>query len=76
MGQKPSFWPNSKLFKKIFKKKTFHNLPFQGKLWPAIPRQQIELESCSNHVMTSGVVYFRIKKEKLIWLGGFGPMGS
>ena len=33
-----------------------HNLPFQGKLWPAITRQQIQLESCSNPVMTSGVV--------------------
>jgi len=31
-------------------------LPFQGKLWPAINRQQIELESWSNRVMASGVV--------------------
>jgi len=31
-------------------------LPFQGKVWPAISRQQIELESCSNSVMTRGVV--------------------
>jgi len=38
MGQKPSFWPNSKLFRKD------------------TTRQQIELESCSNPVMTSGVV--------------------
>jgi len=34
-----------------------NQLPFQDKLWPqAITRQQIELESCSNPVMTSGVV--------------------
>jgi len=26
------------------------------KLWPAITRQQIELDSCSNPVMISGVV--------------------
>jgi len=31
-------------------------LPFEGKLWQAITRQQIELESCSNPVITSGVV--------------------
>jgi len=31
-------------------------LTFQGKLWPAITRQQIELESCSNPVKTSDVV--------------------
>jgi len=31
-------------------------MPFQEKLWPAITRQQIELESCSNTVRTSGVV--------------------
>jgi len=49
MGQKPSFWSNSKLQKR-------HNLPIQGKLWPAITQQQIELESCSNPVMTCGVV--------------------
>jgi len=50
MGQKPSFWPNSKLFRKgiIF--------PFRAKLWPAIAWQQIELQSCLNPVMTSGVV--------------------
>jgi len=49
MGQKPSFWPNSKLQKS-------HNLPYEGKLLPAITRKQIELRSCSNTVMTSGVV--------------------
>jgi len=43
-------------------------LPFQGKLWPAVTRQQIEVEGCSNPVMTSGVVYLRIKK---ILVGGF-----
>jgi len=48
MGQKPSLWPNSKLFRK--------GITFQGKLWPAITRQQIELESCSNPVITSGVI--------------------
>jgi len=39
MGQKPTF-----------QKK--HHLPFQAKLWPAITRQLIELESCSNPLMT------------------------
>jgi len=39
---------------KRFQKK--HIFPFQGKLWPAITGKQIELESCSNPVMTSGVV--------------------
>jgi len=29
---------------------------FWPKVWPAITRQQIELESCSNPVMSSGVV--------------------
>jgi len=38
-------------------------LPFQDKLWSAITWQQIELESCSNPVMTSGVVSFRTKKK-------------
>jgi len=33
-----------------------HTLPFQAEFWPAIPRQQIELESCSNPVTTSGFV--------------------
>jgi len=33
-----------------------NNLPFQGKPYPAINRQQIELASCSNLEMTSGVV--------------------
>jgi len=28
----------------------------QGKIWPATIGQQIELESCSNPVMTRGVV--------------------
>jgi len=37
-------------------------LLFPGKPWPAITRQQIELESCSNPVMTGGVVWFRKKK--------------
>jgi len=55
---------------KTFQKR--RNLPFQGKLWPAITRQQIELDGCSNPVMTRGVVQFRIE----IWVGGFGPMGS
>jgi len=49
MGKKNSFWPNSKLQKR-------QNLPFQGKLWPVITRQQIELNSCSNPVITSSVV--------------------
>jgi len=31
-------------------------LPFQAKIWPAITQQQVELESCSNPAMTSGVV--------------------
>jgi len=31
-------------------------LPIQCKLWPAITWQQIELESCLNPAMTSGVV--------------------
>jgi len=31
-------------------------LPFQGKLWPAITRHQIEPESYSNPAMTGGVV--------------------
>ena len=52
MGQKPSFWPNPKLFRK----------GTSAQIWPAIPRQQIELQNCSNPVMTSGVVEFRIKK--------------
>jgi len=68
-GSKTQFWAKFKTFQKR------HNLPFQGKLWPAISRQQIELESCSNPVMTSGVVEFRIKKNfNFFW--GVGPMGS
>jgi len=49
-----------------------HIFAFQGKLWPAITWQQIELESCSNPVMTSGIVLFRIKKKFLIWWGVLG----
>jgi len=49
MGQKPIFWPNSNFSEKA-------QFAFQGKFWPAITRQQIELESCSNPVMTSGVM--------------------
>jgi len=46
----------------------------QGKLWPAITGQQIELESCSNPLMTRGVVQFRIKKILLRFeFGIFGP---
>jgi len=48
-------------------------LPFQGKLWPAITRQQkIELENCSNPVMTGGVVWFRIKMFFNLVGGGLG----
>jgi len=35
-------------------------LPFQGKFWPAITRQQIELESYSNPLKTCEVLQFRI----------------
>jgi len=50
-----------------------HNLSFKGEFWPAITRQQIELESCSNPVMTSGVVWFRIKEKFFTFgWGGFG----
>jgi len=49
MVEKSSFWQNSKLQKR-------HNFPSQGKIVPATTRQQIELESCSNPVMTRGVV--------------------
>jgi len=48
-------------------------LPFQGKLWPAIARKQIELESCSNPVMKRGLVKFRIKKK---FLTGWGVLGK
>jgi len=50
MGQKPSFWPISKLFRKGI------ICPKRAKLWLAITQQQIELESYSNPVMTCGVV--------------------
>ena len=52
-----------------------HIFPFQGKLWPAITRQHIELESCSNPVMTSGVVQFTTKKSVLNLGGGFSATG-
>jgi len=40
-------------FKRFQKRRIF---PFQGKLWPAKTQQQIELESCSNPAVTSGIV--------------------
>jgi len=49
-GLKKQFLANIKRFQKM------HVFPFPGKLWPGITRQQIELESCSNPVMTGGVV--------------------
>ena len=48
-------------------------MPSQGKFSPVITGQQIELESCSNLLMTRGVVYFRIKKVLLRF--GFGVLG-
>jgi len=42
-------------------------LPFQGKLWPAITWQQIELESCSSPVMT--------RFKKIFW-NGVGGLGQ
>jgi len=44
-------------------------LPFQAKRWPAITRQQIELESYSDPVMTRGVVNKNKKNVFKIWLG-------
>jgi len=49
-GSKTQFLTKFKTFLKR------HNLPSQGKLWPAITRPQIELESCPSPVMTRGVV--------------------
>jgi len=48
-------------------------LPFQGKLWPAITWQQIQLESYSNPVMTSGVVLFGMK---IFFKFGWGLLGQ
>ena len=42
-----------KKFKKFHKK---YNLPSQGKFWPTITWQQIELESCSNRLKTPDVL--------------------
>jgi len=50
-------------------------LAFQGKLWPAVTRQQIELESCSNPVMTSGFMWFRFKKFFFNLVRGFWANG-
>jgi len=56
---KPKLWLKNPVFDLIQNLKKRHNMLFQDKLWPVITRQQIELESWSNPVMTSGVVYFR-----------------
>jgi len=45
-------------------------LPSQGKFWPAITRQQIELESCSNPLKTRDVLLFRINSFFKIWVLG------
>jgi len=48
----------------LTKIKTFHeryNIPSQGKLWPAITRRQIELESRSNDLKTREVLTFRFE---------------
>jgi len=49
MTQKPSL-TKFKMFQKRY------NLPYDGKLWPAITEQQIELESCSNPLKTCDVL--------------------
>jgi len=41
MAQKPNFYKNKKFHKR-------YDLPSRGKLWSAITRQKIEIESYSN----------------------------
>ena len=56
MAEKPCFDKSQEVSKR-------YNLPFRAKLWPAITRQQIDLESNSNPVKTREDVCFRMKKK-------------
>jgi len=71
MAQKPSFLTKLKSFHQTY------NLPSQSKFWSAISGQYIELESYSNSLKTSDVLWFRIKKKRnKLWVWGFESMGS
>jgi len=52
----PKLWLKNPIFDKIQNVSKRYNLPSQGKFWPAITGQQIELESCSNHLKTHDVL--------------------
>jgi len=53
---KPKLWVKNPVFGKSQKVSRKAYFSLSGKTWPAKALQQIELESCSNPVMTSGVV--------------------
>jgi len=53
-----------------------YNFPFQAQLWPAITRQEIELESYSNPVKTREDLYLKMEKNVKIWTSGFCLMTS